>query len=62
MNLEIFDPLDREIRGSGEEDLAIKRADLKSQMTSMEGILASTLQVCMSNKLQTTLDSLFKVE
>ena len=59
-SLQIFDPLDRDIKGDLEENQAIKRDDLKKQLTQMTGISGTELSAPMSKNVSFSLEQLFE--
>lgn len=58
--LEIFDPLDREIKGQSDENQAINRAKLKQEVERMRGIEGRHLNAPMSNNVVGNLFTMFE--
>lgn len=56
--LEIFDPLDREIKGQSDENQAIGRSKLKQEIERMRGIEGRHMNAPVSNNVN---ESLFKM-
>lgn len=58
--LEIFDPLDREIKGQSDENQAIGRSKLKQEIERMRGIEGRHLNAPVSNNVNSSLFKMFE--
>lgn len=61
LDLEVFDPLDRPIKNSENEDQAVKREKLLEKIIQMPLVEASKLQLPISNRCLILLQNLFKI-